>query len=103
MDVAQTLGWTATILFSVMIIPQMAKTIKSRDTRGVSLILFLIFLIGNVIALAYAILIGEQPLVIKYIIAIETTLAYIAIFWYFRLEEKRKLGNRLKEEIHAPR
>jgi MtN3 and saliva related transmembrane protein len=94
MDLAQTLGWTATILFSIMIIPQMAKTIRSRDTRGVSLFLFVIFLVANVIALMYAILIGEQPLVIKYIIAIETTLAYIAIFWYFRLEEKRNLRNR---------
>ena len=65
MDLAQTLGWIATILFSVMVIPQMIKTLKSRDTKGVSFFLFVIFLIGNIIALIYAILIGEKPLIIK--------------------------------------
>ena len=91
MDLAQTLGWTATVMFSVMIIPQMIKTLKSRDTGGVSLFLFIIFLIANAIALIYAILIGEQPLVIKYVIAIETTLAYIGIYWYFKYQENKKL------------
>ena len=41
MDFAQVLGWIATFLFSVMVIPQMAKTLKSRDTKGVSLLLFI--------------------------------------------------------------
>ena len=45
MDLAQILGWTATFLFSEMVIPQMIKTIKSKDTRGVSLLLFIIYLI----------------------------------------------------------
>ncbi|HIJ11028.1 TPA: hypothetical protein HA278_03130 [Candidatus Woesearchaeota archaeon] len=90
MTLDQTLGWIATILFSVMIIPQMIRTLKSRDTKGVSLLLFIIFLLANTIALIYAILIGEQPLIIKYVIAIETTLAYIAIFLYFKMKEKRR-------------
>ena len=84
MDLAQTLGWTATILFSIMVVPQMVKTLNSRDTKGVSLMLFVIFLIANVIALVYAILIAEKPLIIKYIIAIETTIAYIGIYFYYR-------------------
>ncbi len=90
MDLAQALGWTATILFSIMIVPQMIKTLRSKDTRGVSFVLFLIFLIANIIALIYAILIGEQPLIIKYVIAIETTLAYMAIYWYYKKQEIRR-------------
>ncbi len=96
MDLAQTLGWIATILFSVMVIPQMIKTLKSRDTKGVSFFLFVIFLIGNIIALIYAILIGEKPLIIKYVIAIETTVAYMGIFIYYKNKEmkrKRKIQN----------
>ena len=46
--------------------------------------MIIIFLIANVIALVYAILIAEKPLIIKYIIAIETTLAYIVIFVYYK-------------------
>ena len=85
MEIAQILGWIATFLFSIMIIPQMIKTIKSRDTSGVSLLLFIIFLVANIIALIYAIMISQPPLIIKYIIAIVTTIAYIAIFLFYHL------------------
>ena len=83
MDIAQILGWIATFLFSVMVIPQMIKTIKLKDTSGVSLLLFIIFLIANIIALIYAVMILQPPLIIKYIIAIVTTIVYIAIFLYY--------------------
>ncbi|HLC19392.1 MAG TPA: PQ-loop repeat-containing protein [Candidatus Nanoarchaeia archaeon] len=83
MDIAQILGWIATFLFSVMVIPQIIKTIKSKDTNGVSLLLFIIYLIANVIALIYAMMIAQPPLIIKYIIAIITTIIYIGIFWHY--------------------
>ena len=88
MDIAQILGWIATFLFSIMVIPQMIKTIKSKDTSGVSLLLFIIFLIANIIALIYAIMISQPPLIIKYIIAIVTTIAYIAIFLFYYTRKK---------------
>ena len=66
----------------------MIKTIKSKDTRGVSLLLFIIFLIANIIALIYAVMISQPPLIIKYIIAIVTTLAYIAIFLFYYAQKK---------------
>ncbi len=83
MDLAQILGWIATFLFSIMIIPQMIKTLKSKDTSGVSLFLFVIFLLANMIALIYAVLIAQSPLVIKYTIAIITTLIYIGIYVFY--------------------
>lgn len=86
MDLAQILGWTATILFSIMIIPQMIKTVKMKSNHGVSLALFVIYLIANLIALVYAFLISQGPLIIKYIIAIGTTVAYI---WLYTLYDKR--------------
>ena len=52
--------------------------------KNIVKIMIIIFLIANVIALVYAILIAEKPLIIKYIIAIETTLAYIVIFVYYK-------------------
>ena len=76
------------VIFSIMIIPQMMKTIKSKDTSGVSLLLFIIFLIANVIALIYAIMISQPPLIIKYIIAIVTTVGYIAIFSFYYTRKK---------------
>ena len=92
MNIAQVLGWIATILFSVMIIPQMVKTIRLKDTSGVSLLLFIIFLIANVIALTYAILINQSPLVVKYVVAIITTLVYIGIYAYYKRMKKLRDG-----------
>ncbi len=89
MEVAQILGWIATVLFSIMIIPQMIKTIKSKDTNGVSLLLFIIFLIANIIALTYAIMISQPPLIIKYGIAIITTIAYIILFLFYFTKNKK--------------
>ena len=88
MDSAQILGWVATILFSVMVIPQIIKTIRLKDTSGVSLLLFVIYLIANIVALVYASLIYQPPLIFKYIIAIVTTVFYIGLFCVYR---KRKL------------
>lgn len=90
MDIAQILGWIATFLFSIMVIPQIIKTIKLKDTNGVSLLLFIIFLIANFIALIYAILISQPPLIIKYVIAIITTIFYIGIFIYYYLKKKNQ-------------
>lgn len=90
MDLAQILGWVATILFSIMIIPQMIKTIKSKDTRGVSLLLFIIFLIANIIALIYAFLIYQEPLIIKYTIAIITTVIYIGLYFFYYTQKRQK-------------
>ena len=88
MDTAQILGWIATFLFSIMIIPQMVKTIKRKDTSGVSLMLFVIFLVANAIALTYAFMIDQSPLIIKYSIAIITTLIYIGLYFYYTIQKK---------------
>ena len=88
MDTAQILGWIATFLFSIMIIPKMIKTIKRKDTSGVSLMLFVIFLVANVIALTYAFMIDQSPLIIKYTIAIITTLIYIGLYFYYTIQKK---------------
>ena len=86
--ITQMLGWTATALFSVMLVPQIIKTIKSKDTSGVSLLFFIVYLIANIIALVYAILISQSPLIIKYILAIVTTVFYIGLFIYYQFQRK---------------
>jgi len=85
MDIAQSLGWVATFLFSIMLIPQIIKTIKLKDTRGVSLLLFVTYLTANVIALIYAYMITQPPLIFKYLIGIITAELYVIIFlWYYK-------------------
>ncbi len=90
MDTAQILGWIATFLFSIMVIPQMIKTIKLKDTSGVSLMLFIIYLIANIIALIYAFLIYQPPLIFKYIIAMITTIIYLILYWVYYKRKKER-------------
>lgn len=96
MDLAQSLGWIATFLFSIMLIPQIIKTIREKNTSGVSLGVFIIYLNANIIALIYAYMINQTPLIIKYALAIITTIIYISIFMvYYRRKKytKIKMGN----------
>lgn len=81
MTLDQILGWIATILFSVLLVPQIIKTWRTQTVEGVSLALFVLYLISNVIALAYALLIDEAPLIIKYVIAIATSVLYLWLYW----------------------
>ena len=78
--IASILGWIATILFSLMLIPQIIKTIKLKTTKGVSIELFIVYFVANCIALVYAMLIEQNPLILKYAIGVVTAILYIGIY-----------------------
>ena len=71
--------------------PQMIKTIKLKDTSGVSLLLFIIYFVANIIALVYAFLIYQPPLMIKYIIALLTTIIYLGLYWIYHNRKRKTL------------
>lgn len=79
-ELSQFLGWIATTLFSVAMFPQIIKTLRRKSTDGVSIWLFIIFFIANIIALIYALLIIQTPLIIKYILGIVESTFYIIVF-----------------------
>lgn len=89
MDATAWLGWIATILFSIMLIPQIIKTIKIKNIKGVSLLLFVTYLIANIVALIYAYLINQPPLIFKYLIGIITAETYIIIFLMYYKRKNR--------------
>jgi len=70
MDFATTLGWIATILFSICYIPQILKTRKAKSIEGLSFLLLFISFVANIIALWYATLIKQPPLQVKYVFGI---------------------------------
>ena len=85
----QILGWAATIIFSLMIIPQIIKTIKNKSIDNVSLLMFIMFFIGNIVALTYAILIDQNPLKIKYSIALISTVCYIIVYFWTKNKKQK--------------
>ena len=84
MCLSQILGWIATLLFSAMVIPQIYKTLKTQSVKDVSLPMFITGLIANCIVLWYALLINQNPLIIKYIIGIVVTAIYIGVYFKIR-------------------
>jgi uncharacterized protein with PQ loop repeat len=81
MELSAVLGWTATVLFTICYIPQIIKTARTKTVDGLSFWLLFISLVANVIALAYALLIHQMPLIIKYIGGIIFIAACLYLYW----------------------
>lgn len=85
--IAQILGWIATVLFTVCYVPQIVKTIRTGKLDGLSVPMLWIQFAANCIAFEYAVLIHQDPLIIKYILAIGfvgATLASVGYVWIWR-------------------
>lgn len=70
-------------MFTVCYIPQILKTCRTKTIDGLSFRLLFISFIANIIALAYATLIAQPPLQIKYILAL--FFLGICIFFYGKI------------------
>ena len=88
MQLSQFLGYLATFLFSIIMIPQVIKTIKRKSVKDISLSMLVLSLFANCVALLYAILINQTPLVIKYVLAILVMTGYIWLYFKIRKDEK---------------
>ena len=60
----QWIGFAAALLTNASFIPQAVMTIRTRDTRGVSLGMYIIFTTGVAFWLAYGIAIDSLPMIL---------------------------------------
>jgi MtN3 and saliva related transmembrane protein len=58
------LGFAAAVLTSASFIPQAVMTIRTRDTRGISRGMYILFTVGVAFWLAYGIAIGSMPMIL---------------------------------------
>ena len=58
------LGFAAAVLTSASFIPQAVMTIRTRDTRGISRGMYIIFTTGVAFWLAYGIAIDSKPMIL---------------------------------------
>ncbi|HYJ39875.1 MAG TPA: SemiSWEET transporter [Steroidobacteraceae bacterium] len=64
------LGFAAAALTSASFIPQAVMTIRSRDTRGISRGMYIIFVIGVALWLAYGIYLDSLPMIIANVVTL---------------------------------
>jgi len=58
------LGYIAAALTTVAFVPQAARTIRSRDTSGISREMYLVFIVGVACWFGYGIVLGSWPMIL---------------------------------------
>ena len=75
------LGYAAAVLTTLAFVPQALKTIRSRDTSGISLGMYVIFTIGIGCWFLYGLALGSWPMILANI----TTFALAAVILALKL------------------
>lgn len=76
-------GYLAAICTTGAFIPQVLHTIKTKNTQGISLAMYVIFVFGVFLWLLYGLDIGEKPI----IVANSVTLFFAAIILLMKLRD----------------
>lgn len=63
-------GYLAGALTTVAFVPQALKTIRSRDTRSISLGMYIVFTLGVALWLAYGIYLNSLPMILSNIVTL---------------------------------
>ena len=73
------LGYTAASLTTLPFLPQVWLSWKTRQTAGVSLVMYSILTLGVALWLGYGLMLGSRPVVIANSITLALTLFIIAL------------------------
>jgi len=72
-------GYVAATLTTLAFVPQALKTIRTRDTRGISLAMYVVFNLGIVFWFAYGVAIGSWPMIVSNAITFAFSGAILAL------------------------
>jgi len=72
-------GYVAATLTTAAFVPQAIKTIRSKDTRGISLGMYVVFTIGVAFWLVYGIALQSWPMIISNIITFGLSATILAM------------------------
>lgn len=78
------ISYTAVILGLCAFLPQAVKTLKTKQTKAISLVMYLIFWIGVVLWLVYGFLLKNPPIIIVNAVV----LVCASIILFFKLKYK---------------
>jgi len=62
------MGYLAATLTTLSFVPQAIKTIRSRDTRGISAGMYAVFAVGVGFWMGYGVVLGSWPMIVSNII-----------------------------------
>jgi MtN3 and saliva related transmembrane protein len=70
MEISTIFGTAAATLTTASFAPQLIKTIKTKETKDISLLMYSVYLIGIIMWLIYGIMLKEVPIIIANIITL---------------------------------
>lgn len=70
MDWITVIGFGAAILTTIAFLPQVIKTWKEKETKDISLVMYVIFVLGVALWLTYGIYLKNPPMIFANIITI---------------------------------
>lgn len=85
MQSSELLGYFAATATTVSFLPQTIKVIRTRDTRSISLAMYVLFSLGLVLWLVYGIMLNALPV----ILANAVTLCFAVVILGYKLRERR--------------
>ena len=83
-------GYIAAVLTTVSFVPQVIKIYKTRETAGISLVMYLVFVSGIGMWLLYGFFLGELPI----ILANSVTLLLSGYILWMKVANEINGGNR---------
>ena len=78
MDMTWT-GYVAATLTTLAFVPQAVKTLRSRDTRGISLGMYVVFTIGVAFWFAYGLVLHSWPMIVSNAITLGLSAAILGM------------------------
>lgn len=73
------LGFAAAILTTLSFVPQAAKTIRTKETHGISLLMYVAFTIGVGFWLAYGFVLMSWPMILANAVTLLLSLTILAM------------------------
>jgi len=70
MNLERIVGLGAATLTTVAFVPQVWRSLKTHDTRGISLSMYAVFTSGVALWLAYGVLLGDLPIILANIVTL---------------------------------
>jgi MtN3 and saliva related transmembrane protein len=78
-DFYEIIGLVAAIITTAAFLPQVFKTYKTKDTSGLSLSMYLSFLIGVILWLIYGVHLESLPMILANSVTVVSTLYLVAM------------------------
>jgi len=84
----ESIGFIAAILTTGAFVPQAWMTLRTRDTRSISLAMYIAFNIGISLWLTYGVLIDSRPMLWANVITLLLSMTILTVKWQNRQRDR---------------